>query len=155
MKRTLVSTMGVVVMVALVGCGGSNPAGPGSLTATSNTVQAQISIDPARVSASLEERLIGRWELRMNSDMPSLMKFKRDGEVEVTSVIDDVPVTVPGAYKVNGNRLTLTANVGEKEQVDTSIAQVLSRFVTYFCSINGNTLILTLPDGEQTKWAKT
>jgi len=147
--------MSVAVMVALVGCGANNPAGPGSRTATSSTVQAQISTDPARGSASLEERLIGRWELRPNSDMPFLMKFKRDGEVEVTSVIDDVPVTVPGAYKINGDRLTLTANVGEKEQRDPSIAPVLSRFVTYFCSINGNTLILTLPDGEQTKWAKT
>jgi hypothetical protein len=118
-------------------------------------VQEHIFIDPARVQTSLEEGLIGGWELRISGDVPPSITFKRGGEVDVTaSTGSGSLVTISGAWTVNEDKLTMRAKVTEEQKTDAFIAPVLSRFTTYTCSLKGDVLVLTNPDGEETRWEK-
>lgn len=139
MKGTMILTMGLIAMVALAGCGASNPAGPG--------VQAGGFVIPAPKEVSQENSLIGVWQMQGGSGPPPLIRFKNGVEVEVTETVGyETPLTVSGAYVVNGNTLFLMA--GEEAE-----PPILERFTTYTYAIDGNTLTLTDAHGA-TRWVK-
>jgi len=143
MKGTLILTMGLVAMVALVGCGANNPAGPG---AGGFVVAATKEVSPGN-------DLIGTWQMQGGVGPPAVITFKADGQVEINDVTDDrATETFLGTYQVEGTRLTLTAG-------NTNVAPyILERFTTYTYFIEGNldgNIQLTLANADgMTKWVK-
>lgn len=138
MKGTLILTMGLIAVVTLVGCGASNPAGPG---AGGFVITAPKEVSPGN-------NLIGTWQMQGGSGAPPLITFKDGGGVEVTEAAGyEGTVTVSGTYLAVGNTLTLTASE------EGSAPQVLERFTTYFYAIDGNTLTLT-DAYSATRWVK-
>lgn len=138
MKRTMILTVGLIAVTALVGCGGNNLAGPGAPGATA-TKEAQ------------KDALLGVWQMQVNNGVPPLMTFKSDGGVEVTEAAGyGDPVTVSGTYKVDGEKIALTAREGQQDATVTA----LERFTTYTYSIDGKVLTLKKADGEVIKFEK-
>lgn len=153
MKRALTLMTGVAVTVALVGCGKNNPAGPSALPAISSKVQEYVYTDPSQGRSSVEDRLVGVWEMKQSGDETFRITLKKGGEVDVTApVAPGLRVTVSGAWQATENRLTLTANVAEEKE--TQISPILRRFVDYTYSLSGHLLTLTNPDGVETRWEK-
>ncbi|OGG57163.1 MAG: hypothetical protein A3F84_04200 [Candidatus Handelsmanbacteria bacterium RIFCSPLOWO2_12_FULL_64_10] len=145
MKRTLVSTMGVVVMMALAGCGREYPTGPFTL---SDSSKGQATKDASQIQG-----LLGAWQMQGVTGAPPKITFKGSGEVEVTESAGYAkPVTVSGAFKVEGDRLILVAR--EEGLKDAGMApQMLAWFTAYSFVVDGNALILTSSD-KATRWVK-
>ncbi len=144
MKRTLTLTMGVIAMVALVGCGKLNPA-------SSSAVQ---DARAARTATPLEERLIGAWEMKGSVGAPPTITFKKGGGVAITAPTGDgTLLTISGVYDLTGNRLAMRATV--TKEMDLSLARpILEQFATYTCSVEDAALTLTDADGAVTAWKK-
>jgi hypothetical protein len=144
MKRTLTLTMGLIATVALVGCGRYNPA---------NSDAAQDA-RATRAATSLEERLIGAWEMKGSVGAPPRIAFQKGGRVDVTAPVSDgTLLTISGTYDLVGSRLTMRATV--TKEMDLSLARpILERFDTYTCSVEDTALTLTDPDGAVTAWKK-
>lgn len=142
MKGTLILTIGLVAIVALVGCGTNNPAGPGALN----------SLD--RVPKPQDARLVGAWSLQTDNVLAPVIAFKIDDKVDVTE--DDFPkgpLTLSGTYQVDGDRIALKASAVEGQQGETA-ARILARFTTYTYVVDGNVLTLKKADGETFRWKK-
>jgi hypothetical protein len=154
MKCALILTMGLVVTMALVGCGSSNPAGPGATKAVNPNSETTV-VSEATVAERIG--LIGTWEMYIEgvdpgTGSPFLITFRNDGVVEVNGSPDYGPaVTVFGAYQVDGNKLILKAGAAEGDAA--AVAVTLSRFGEYTYFIEGNALTLASADGT-TKWVK-
>ena len=145
MKGTLMLTMGLVAMVALVGCGVNNPAGPGA--------QAGGSVIAAPKEVSPGNDLIGTWQMQGGSGTSPLIAFKNGGGVEVTEAAGyEAPLTVSGTYVADGNKLIMMAGV-EAEKDAGMAPQILERFTTYTYAVDGNALTLTDAYGA-TRWVK-
>lgn len=145
MKRMLITTMGLVATVALVGCGREYPTGPFTLSDDSK--------GQATKEASQIQSLLGAWQMQGGAGAPPKITFKGSGEVEVTeSAGYPNPVTVSGAFKVEGDRLILVAR--EEGLKDAGMApQMLAWFTAYSFVVDGNTLVLTSSD-KATRWVK-
>jgi hypothetical protein len=145
MKGTLILTMGLVAVVTLVGCGASNPAGPGATKVVGSSGPDEGFVE--------RNALIGTWQMQGGSGTPPLIAFKDGGGVEVTEAAGyEGAVTVSGTYVAVGDKLILTAsNEGSKDAGLTP--QALERFTTYSYTIDGNTLTLTDAYGAS-RWVK-
>ena len=140
MKGTLVLTMGVIATLTLVGCGANNLAGPGALSAVPGATATK---------EAQKDALLGVWHLRIGEVEPVAapqIGFREDGQMDVTvSAGSEGPVTVYGAYKVDGSNLIMSARDD----------QAIFNFTTYTYTIEGNAMTLKDARGGATKWVKS
>ena len=140
MKGTLVLTMGVITALTLVGCGANNLAGPGALPAVPGTTATK---------EAQKDAFLGVWHLTIGEVepvTPPQIGFREGGQMDVTvSAGSEGSVTVYGAYKVDGDKLIMSARDD----------QAIFNFTTYTYTIEDNAMTLKDARGGATKWVKS
>jgi len=141
MKGTMILTAGLVAAMTLVGCGANNPAGPGATKVTTGP----------NIPGDTGGTLLGVWRMQTGD---ALIAFKNGGEVDVIEAsFPEDPLTISGAYQVDGDKVVLKANAVEGQE-DAAVARALGRFTTYTYAIDGKVLTLKKADGEAVRWEK-
>jgi len=73
------------------------------------------------------KKLIGKWEPKEKKEGASVViEFAKEGKLAITFGGKGKDVTIDGTYKVDGNKLTTTLKVGDKERSDTSTVTKLT-----------------------------
>jgi uncharacterized protein (TIGR03066 family) len=66
------------------------------------------------------KKLVGKWEPKEKSKGRSMvLEYAKDGKLTLTVTIDGMETKFEATYKLDGNKLTVTKKVGDKEQDQT------------------------------------
>jgi uncharacterized protein (TIGR03066 family) len=72
------------------------------------------------------KKLMGKWETEKKEGTTYAIQFTDDGRVTVIVTVDGKESRFEGTYKVDGNRVTVTARADDKEQTMTRTVSTLT-----------------------------
>jgi len=93
--RILGSAFAICLVLSLAGCGGKSNA----------------------------DKIVGTWEItKSESDAPkgATVEFTKDGKIKMTAKVEGHEISMEGTYKVDGDKLTTTMKMGNKEKTETA-----------------------------------
>jgi uncharacterized protein (TIGR03066 family) len=109
-----------------------------------SSAQGQAKTDPKAPGNS--EKIVGLWDLVKGEGAPpgTIVEFTKDLKIHLTITVDGAKANVDGKYKVDGDKITLTAIQNGKE--DTEINTIKS--------LTAERLVLVGPKGKEIEFKK-
>jgi uncharacterized protein (TIGR03066 family) len=85
--------------------------------------------------ASTKEKLVGVWEVKEGATV----EFTKDGKLKVTFRMDGKEASAEGTYALEGDKLTITHKIGDKEEKETLTVKSLDDKVLTTVDSRGRT----------------
>ena len=94
------------------------------------------------------KKLVVKWETEKKEGTAYAIQFTKDGRVTVVVTVDGKESKFEGTYKVDGNRVTVTAKADDQEQTMTRTVAKLTddELVLVNEKVQGRTLFVRIKD---------